>query len=165
METITNVNFHFDLKDHEGNILDTSRNSDQTISFQVGQSQLKPQKLEKKLDLSNIGEIQNIFLSAKDAYGERDDRKVQIVPINEIRLEEENQILERGQRVSLIKTEKNTTENVPTDITFVISEVMNGMVALDNNHPLAGLELNYEIEIISVDTKEIELDSAEPSNN
>ncbi|PCJ62116.1 MAG: hypothetical protein COA79_05355 [Planctomycetota bacterium] len=156
METNTTINFHFDLKDENENLLDTSRNSDQTISFLVGENQLKPKKLENKIDISKVGEIQNIYLTAKDAYGERDEKKIQIVPINEIKLEEENQIIERGQKVKLISIDKESAENLSTDITFVISEVMNGMVALDNNHPLAGLNLNYDIEIISVETEEIE---------
>lgn len=165
METITKVQFHFELKDQDGNLLDSSRNSEQTITYQVGQKQLQPKKLEGKIDISIVGEIQTITLLAKDAYGQRDERRTEIVPINKIRLEEDNQVIKRGQRVRLIATDKDSEESLPTDVIFIISEVMNGMVALDNNHPLAGLDLNFEIEIISVETEEIERDSLEPSNN
>ena len=134
--------FHFVLKDPEGNIIDSSYDSNQPIRFESGKKELFPAILEQKIANMQYGDKESFVFSAAEAFGLRDESRLIVVPISDIRLSHEGQNIERGQKVLLHIPESNEDS-----ISFTVTAVMNGMVALDGNHPLAGTDLTYEIEI------------------
>lgn len=142
---LSKISFHFILRDQDGNLIDSSYDSNQPISFEIGKKELFPANLEKKMASMQIGEKQIFNLSPSEAYGNRDESRLIAIPISDIRLSHEGQNIEKGQKVSLHLPESNLEDQ---DIVFTVTAVMNGMVALDGNHPLAGSALSYEIEIL-----------------
>lgn len=143
--TSSKLSFHFQLRDQEGNLIDSSYDSNQPIKFELGKKELFPAILEKKIATMQVGDKQTFDLSAKEAFGERDESRVAIVPISDIRLSHEGQNIERGQKVFLHIPDTNPEDD---HISFTVTAVMNGMVALDGNHPLAGQDLSFEIELL-----------------
>lgn len=144
--TSKQITFHFNLKDEDGTLIDTSYRSNQPVRFTSGKKELKPVKLEDQILELESGDKKTIVFSPEDAFGHRDEQKLVVVPISDIRLSYEGQNIERGQKVLLNLPENADTED--QEIFFTITSIMNGMVALDGNHPLAGRELTYEIEVI-----------------
>ncbi len=143
--TSTKISFHFQLRDQEGNLIDSSYDSNQPIQFELGKKELFPAILEKKISTMQVGDKQIFDLSSLEAFGERDESRVAVIPISDIRLSHEGQNIERGQKVLLHIPDTNPEDD---HILFTVTAVMNGMVALDGNHPLAGQALSYEIEIL-----------------
>mgnify|MGYP003394721913 CR=1 FL=1 len=143
--TLTKFSFHFLLKNQEGDIIDSSYDSNQPVSFTVGKKELFPAILEKKITTMQVGDRQKFNFTPEDAFGLRDESRVIAIPISDIRLAHEGQNIERGQKIYLQQSETNFDE---AEIAFTVTSVMNGMVALDGNHPLAGNALTYEIEVI-----------------
>jgi FKBP-type peptidyl-prolyl cis-trans isomerase 2 len=148
--TLTKYSFHFLLKDLDGNLIDSSYDSNQPVSFTNGQKELFPSILERKITSMQVGKTNTFEFTPTEAFGLRDESRVIVIPISEIRLSHEGQNIERGQKVLLHTPDSNYDED---EISFTVTSVMNGMVALDGNHPLAGIALSYEIELI--ESKEI----------
>ena len=81
------------------------------------------------------GEKKNVTVAAADAYGERDENGVISVPRETLPEEIEPQA---GQRLRVQTTDGSA-------MLLTIKEVSDEMVVLDANHPLAGLDLSFEI--------------------
>jgi FKBP-type peptidyl-prolyl cis-trans isomerase SlyD len=86
------------------------------------------------------GETKEVDISPGDAYGERDESRVKALPITDFRQPER---LEPGTRVG------GKDKGRPFQGTVL--EVGEGHVTVDMNHPYAGRELHFEIEIVEVD--------------
>lgn len=83
-----------------------------------------------------IGDKKTVKLAPKDAYWEYDDNNVQTVPKSLLQT-----FVDAG-----IKLEKWNT--LPTERgNFPIKDVTDADVIIDINHPLAGKELNFELEL------------------
>ena len=143
--TMNKISFHFLLKDDEGFLLDSSYDADFPIHFIAGKKELFPLNLEKNILSMEVGEKQTFHFTPSEAFGLRDESRVIVIPISDIKLSHEGQNIERGQKVLLQNPESSIDEE---EIAFTITSVMNGMVALDGNHPFAGTALTYEIEIL-----------------
>ncbi len=143
--TTNKISFHFLLKDEEGYLIDSSYDANLPIQFTTGKNELFPKVLENKILPMEVGEKQSFHFTPEEAFGVRDESRVIVIPINEIRLSHSGQNITVGQKVHLQNPE---SDNEDSEVMFTITGVMNGMVALDGNHPFAGVPLNYEIEVI-----------------
>lgn len=103
-----------------------------------GSEQLLP-SLEKKLKGLKIGNKKKVKLLPKDAYGEINQRAVEIVPLNTFK---EPKALKIGQ---IISGQRNGRT-----VKATIKAIDNQSVILDLNHPLAGQTLHYEIEVVNI---------------
>jgi len=127
------ISFHYTLKDKEGNTIDTSR--DKTpMSFLEGAGQIIP-GLEVELLKCEQGKKTDVTVACQQAYGERDDRLIQTVPRTQIPSPE----VKVGDMFRVGSEQSNRVVTV-TNLTET-------EVTLDANHPLAGEDLNFEIEI------------------
>ena len=88
------------------------------------------QKLKK-------GETRTISLKADQAYGSYDAKKVILYPRNKM---PRNDSIHSGKTVSIL-SKTGTTRS------YRVVQIHGDMVALDGNHPLAGQDLVFEIEI------------------
>lgn len=143
--TTNKISFHFLLKDAEGYLIDSSYDANLPIQFTIGKKELFPAILESKIIPMEVGEKLSFHFTPEEAFGERDESRVIVIPINEVRLSHSGQNIVAGQKIHLQNPE---SDNENSDVVFTITGVMNGMVALDGNHPFAGVPLNYEIEVI-----------------
>lgn len=135
------VSFHYNLKDVDGSLLETSYDSDPTL-YLHGHNNILP-TLESVLESKGVGEKAEVTLTPDQAYGERKEGAVQRIPIkhlhNHAALKNK---LKPGSRV-LVNTQHGPWE-------AVVLKVGKFNVDIDSNHPLAGKTLTFELEIVDV---------------
>ncbi|MBD3254588.1 MAG: peptidylprolyl isomerase [Candidatus Lokiarchaeota archaeon] len=110
------------------------------VKFQIGAGQMF-RDFEKSLIGKEVGDKVVIRLEPNQAYGERDPLLVQKVPHSKFPKDIDPQ---PGMRLKLKDPNQNFSE-------IWISEVTEDYVMLDMNHPHAGKEITYEIEVIETD--------------
>lgn len=135
------VSFHYNLKDVDGTLLETSYDADPTLYLHGHNNILA--SLESALEAKILGDKVNVTLAPEQAYGERKEGAVQRIPIkhlhNHAALKNK---LKPGARV-LVNTQQGPWE-------AVVLKVGKFNVDIDSNHPLAGKTLTFEIEISAV---------------
>jgi peptidylprolyl isomerase len=135
--SMVNVHYKGTLKD--GTEFDNSHKRGQTLSFQIGSGRMIRGFNDAVVGM-DIGQTKNITLSPLEAYGERIEEAQQVVPRGAFR-DVDN--MEVGGMV------QGNGPNGP--FLAKIKDLQEESVTLDLNHPLAGEELNFEIELVSVD--------------
>jgi FKBP-type peptidyl-prolyl cis-trans isomerase SlyD len=128
---------NYTLKDKDSNVMDES--NDGTFTYLHGAKNLIP-ALEDALEGKEAGEKVNAVVEPEKAYGLRDETKIQRVPRKMFPPEQELQV---GMPFSSA-TPDGTAVNV------VITAIEELEVVIDGNHPLAGVELHFDIELIEV---------------
>ena len=129
---------HYTGKLDSGEVFDSSKDR-KPLEFVVGSGQLI-----KGFDTAVVGmkagDKKNVAIEPADAYGMRDDRRVQNVPRSMLPKEPEP------------KAGMMLTISTPTGQMFPakIDKVEKDMVTIDFNHPLAGKKLNFEIEVVEI---------------
>ena len=133
------VTFHYSGKFEDGKVFDTSKDRE-PLTFEVGARQIIP-GLEKEMIKMKKGEKKTITVKAEDAYGPVQPHLVQKIPKNVFNGQGELQV---GGQVSLThKSGKHT-------MTAVIAEIKDDLVTLNLNHPLAGKNLVFDVDIVDV---------------
>ncbi len=131
------VTLNYKLTDDQGNVIQTTK--DEPFIYLSGNSQILP-KLEEAVDTMLIGGKKNVELNSSDAYGDYDEKAVQQVKKEEF---PEGSNLEEGMQYMA-----HTPEGQP--IPFVVKEVKDEDVTIDFNHPLAGKNLKFDVELVDV---------------
>lgn len=132
------VTMNFTLKDDEGNLLDSTEKGG-PFSYISGTNMVLP-KLEEALSGMLIGSKKNLKLEAKDGYGNYNDDAIQVVGKENF---PEDIVLEVGMEYMA-----NSPDGVK--MPFTISNVDGEEITIDFNHPLAGKNLNFDIELLNV---------------
>lgn len=133
------VRVHYTGKLNDGTVFDSSANGE-PIAFAVGSQTVIP-GFEQEVVGMEPGESKTFTIPSEQAYGEHDPRLVQEVPRTELPAELEIQL---GMRLT-------ATAQDGREIPLVVTEMSDEAVRLDANHPLAGKDLTFEIELVSVD--------------
>ena len=94
--------------------------------------------LSRGLQNLTKGEKRNISLSAEEAYGFYDPKKIILYPQNKLPGK-----IRTGDPISIVG--KSGTVR-----SYRVLQLHDGMVSLDGNHPLAGQDLVFEIEALEV---------------
>jgi FKBP-type peptidyl-prolyl cis-trans isomerase SlyD len=89
--------------------------------------------LERALEGKSPGETVRIQLEPEDAFGEYDAGLVRLEPA-----ERYGEGIAAGMQVE------------EDDLLYVVTDVADGKVVLDGNHPLAGMALRFWVEILAV---------------
>jgi FKBP-type peptidyl-prolyl cis-trans isomerase SlyD len=131
------VTLNYKLTDDQGNVLQTT--NEEPFIYLSGNNQILP-KLEEQIDTMLIGGKKNIELSSSDAYGDYDEKAVQQVKKEEF---PEGSNLQEGMQYMA-----HTPDGQP--IPFVIKEVKDEDITIDFNHPLAGKNLKFDVELVDV---------------
>ena len=131
------VTVHYTGKLADGEMFDSSEGRD-PLKFQVGSGQIIP-GFEQAILGKSIGEKVTVNIPVEEAYGHvREDL---IVTVPKSQLPGDVQI---GQPLQAQGNEGQT-------INVVVKEIAEENVIIDGNHPLAGQELEFFIEIISIE--------------
>ena len=109
------------------------------IEVTLGSGELFPKLENKLLEECKVGSKMSISLMPEDTYGERDEKKIQKQPIVPEEMKKVREEIEVGQVVQL----------APNVIAKVL-EIGEDSLTLDFNHPLAGFNLTFEIDVLSV---------------
>lgn len=137
---------NYTLKDKDGVVIDESH--DGSFTYLHGARNIIP-GLENELEGKESGYKNSIVIEPNDAYGERDLEQIQRVPLsmfpNDVEIKEGMQF------------EAPSEEGAPVVVT--VTGIDAGEVIVDGNHPLAGIQLYFDIEVIQVrDANEEELE-------
>lgn len=138
------ITFHYTLTDSAGKTLDSSADGE-PLMFLEGVGQIIP-GLEAALRGMKVGEKKHVIVKAKDGYGEKDPGNVVEVPVEKMPA--------RGIKVG-DRFRAGRDDHSPVVTATKVTETH---VTLDGNHPLAGMDLTFDVEITEVrDATEDEL--------
>jgi FKBP-type peptidyl-prolyl cis-trans isomerase SlyD len=133
------ISFHYTLTNKAGEVIDTSRDSADPFAYIEGASQIIP-GLEKPMALLNVGDKRKIEVEAVDAYGVHDDQLIVEVPKTKLpnseELQPDDQFQAQGPNGEMLL--------------FRVVEILGDNVKLDGNHPLAGEDLVFDVEVTGV---------------
>lgn len=135
VNSTVSVNYTGKLED--GTVFDSSLNPGrEPLSATLGQGALIP-GFEKGLLGMSIGESKTVNIPCVEAYGELNEQLVAEVPKDRV-----PEGVTEGQMLQTM------TQQGPMNV--VVKEVKDDVVILDANHPLAGKDLIFDLEVISV---------------
>lgn len=132
----TVVSMTYELKDADGNVLESS--NDPVAYLHGGYDNIFP-KVEEAMHGKKVGDVVVVDLQPADAFGEYDEELVQIEPVSAFPAAE----LKVGMQ---FEGEDETGEV----ILYTVSEIADGKVVVDGNHPWAGERVIFTATITDV---------------
>jgi FKBP-type peptidyl-prolyl cis-trans isomerase SlyD len=130
------VRFHYTVSEQGQEPLESSKERD-PLAILAGRGNIIP-GLDKALEGREAGDSFGVDVAAVDAYGEKREGMTQRVPKKHFG----NQKLAPGMQVVL------NTNFGPRAVT--IQKVGMSVVDVDLNHPMAGKDLHFDIEVVEV---------------
>lgn len=137
IDTNTVVSFHYTLTDAAGAVLDTSRGRE-PVSYLHGRGQLFP-ALERQLTGLAVGQRVALVVPAAEGYGEH--RPELLIEVRREQFPADAELAVGSQVMS---------EGTREPMVFTIAEVRPDTVLLDGNHPWAGKDLHFDVEVMHV---------------
>jgi FKBP-type peptidyl-prolyl cis-trans isomerase SlyD len=130
----TVVKLSYSLKNSEGEVLDQSDAKDPFL-YMHGSHQIVP-GLETALEGLKVGDKKAVVVAPAEGYGELDPGLKLTVDRKQFPPEAE---LETGMQFQ--------TQN---GVVFTVEAIEDGQVKIDGNHPLAGVTLHFDVEVLEV---------------
>ncbi len=131
------VHIHYTLTNDDGDVLDTSRGHD-PLAYLQGMGNIIP-GLENALAGRSAGDRFTVSVPPEQGYGPFHEDRVQSVP--RMAFEGVDEILPGMQF--------QAQSNEGTVLVTVI-DVNDDLVLLNGNHPMAGMNLNFDVEVTGV---------------
>jgi FKBP-type peptidyl-prolyl cis-trans isomerase SlyD len=131
------VTFHYTLSDEEGKELENSRGGDATAYLHGSNGIIKG--LEVELEDKAAGDTLSVTLAPADAYGLRQEDRVQRVPVKHL--------IYKGKLRPGMAVQLNTSQGRQP---VTITKAGRHSADIDTNHPLAGKTLQFDIEVVDV---------------
>jgi FKBP-type peptidyl-prolyl cis-trans isomerase 2 len=135
------VNYTGKLAD--GQVFDSSEGKE-PIEFTLGQGQLIP-GFEKGLIDMKLNEKKTISMPKEDAYGEINEALIQEVKKSELPQEREPKV-----GMGLVSKSPDGQE-----MNLMVIEVKEESIVIDGNHPLAGKDLTFDLEVVEIKATEV----------
>ncbi|PIE12635.1 MAG: peptidylprolyl isomerase [Rhodobacterales bacterium] len=132
------VSIHYTGTLSDGSTFDSSAGRE-PLEFEVGSGMIIP-GLDKALPGMAVGDKKVVEIPPDEAYGPVHEEARQAVPKSELPAD---MPLEIGVQVQA-RNEQGQT------MVLTITEVRDAEVVLDANHPLAGKDLTFDIELVSI---------------
>jgi peptidylprolyl isomerase len=133
-----NVRVHYTGTFTDGTIFDSSLQRE-ALQFTVGEKQIMP-AFEQAVVGMQPGEAKSISIAADDAYGQHRATLVFTVDRNTIPTQINPAV---GQQYQIREKDGSTT-------VVRVTAVSESNVTLDANHPLAGKDLTFEIQLLEI---------------
>ena len=138
------VKMHYSVLDNNKNTIDNSFDGEPLV-FIVGTGYLIP-GLENALLGKEAGDTFSVTVEPEQGYGERHDDLMQAVPKS----------MFQGMEIEVGMQFRATTD--AGDQSVMIIEIQDEDVIVDGNHPLSGITLHFDVEVLEVrDATEEEL--------
>lgn len=131
------VSIHYTLKDDQGNILDQSTEGF-PLPYLHGAGNIIP-GLENALLGKTVGDKFSVNIPAAQAYGEYNPELVETVPA------------EMFQGVDKIEVGMQFQAQTDHGVQIVtVKAIEDNQIVVDGNFPLAGQDLNFDVEVIEI---------------
>ena len=129
----------------DGSVFDSSREAGQPFSFETGTGSVVPGFNDAVVGME-LGETKTVVLTPANAYGIHNENAFQVVPKSKFSPDFDfspgNSVAGQSNGQNFRAIIEGTTEN---------------HVVINFNHPLAGKTLTFEIEVIEITEKDIEV--------
>ena len=133
------VRVHYTGKLTDGNEFDSSHPRGEPLEFTLGLKQVI-EGFEKAVLGMSVGDSKTVDIPAGQAYGERRDEMVADFPRSEI---PDSIELQKGITLTSSSPDGKTMH-------FRVKSFNEDVVTLDANHPLAGVDLVFDIELVEI---------------
>lgn len=132
------VSIHYELTDDEGTVMDSSRGHE-PLAYLHGAGNIIP-GLEQALNGKSVNDSLQVRVEPAEGYGEIIPELIQVVP------------LAAFQGVDTVEVGMSFEAEAPSGEVqrVVIKDVEGDQVTIDANHPLAGMALNFDVDVVSV---------------
>lgn len=140
------VKVHYTGKLDDGTVFDSSECTDDgcgcghgPIEFTVGAGEVIPGFDAGVMGLS-VGESKTIHIAVDEAYGERMEEMVAVVPRGDLPPDMKPEV---GQQLEVTQEDGQLFQ-------VRIIEVTDETITIDANHPLAGKPLNFDLKVVEI---------------
>jgi FKBP-type peptidyl-prolyl cis-trans isomerase 2 len=137
------VKIHYTGRLADGMEFDTSKGSD-PLSFTLGQGEVIP-GFEKAVKGLAVGDSRTVEISSDQAYGPHRGEMV---------IKAKRSEMPEGLELKVGRQLEGRSENAegeePQKVIFTITGLSDEEVTLDANHPLAGKDLTFDIELVEI---------------
>lgn len=133
------VTLNFAIRLENGDTVDSTFDA-HPATFEVGDGNLLD-GFEEVLFGMSAGSRETFIIQPENGFGQHNPNNVQEIPRSEF---DPSMQLEEGLMVSF-------ADAANTELPGVIAAIHDDIVEVDFNHPLAGRELHFEVEIISLE--------------
>ncbi len=137
-KTGNHVRVSFTGRLDDGTIFATSQN-DEPIEFTLGENEVLP-AIEDAVEGMEAGEVKTIRIAADEAFGARREDLVQEIPRDSL---PDDMDVEVGQQLWVDQMDEE-----PVAVSVV--DLSDSTITIDANHPLAGEDLIFDLEVIDV---------------
>lgn len=131
------VSIHYTLSNDEGEVIDSSVGDDALVYLHGNGNIISG--LEQALNGKKVGDKFNVRIPAEDAYGEFMEDRVQVIPRSMFEGVDE---LEVGMKFHA------DVSSGPGVVSIVAID--GDDITIDGNHPLAGMALTFDVEIVDI---------------
>jgi FKBP-type peptidyl-prolyl cis-trans isomerase SlyD len=132
------VTMHYHLTNAQGEVLDSSRGSE-PLTYLHGVGNLIP-GLEHALTGLDVGMSKTVQVEPSKGYGEYDEGLVEALPRQDLAGIEDLQV---GMQLQAQSDDGHT-------MIVRVMDIYDDTVVVDGNHPLAGVTLTFEVDIMAV---------------
>ena len=132
------VKVHYTGKLEDGTVFDTSVERE-PLEFTLGEGMVIP-GFEEAVRNLKVGETKVITIPADEAYGQYRDDLVMTIERSQLPKDLEPEV---GQRLPMQQVDGRA-------VIVVVSDVTETTITVDANHPLAGKDLTFEIELVEI---------------
>ncbi|EMR02359.1 FKBP-type peptidyl-prolyl cis-trans isomerase [Cesiribacter andamanensis] len=131
------VRVHYTGRLQNGEVFDSSKGRE-PLEFEIGGGMMIA-GFDKAVNGMQVGDQKTVEIPSNEAYGERREEMMINIPRAQVPADITPQV---GQQLAL----NNGGQQVPVTVTEVTDE----KVVLDANHPLAGKDLVFDIELVEI---------------
>lgn len=132
------VKVHYTGKLRDGSIFDSSRDRE-PLEFELGAGMMIA-GFDTAVNGMEVGQSKVAEIPAKEAYGESNEEMIFTVPKDQLPAEIKPEV---GQQLSM---QHPSGQSIPV----VVTKVEESEIVIDANHPLAGKDLIFDIELVSI---------------
>lgn len=132
------VKIHYTGTLDDGTQFDSSEGRD-PLEFELGSGQVIA-GFDQAVEGMAVGDSKSVKLAPAQAYGERQEQMVQDVPKSALPSDLQPQV---GMALSARSPDGR-------EMQLTVTDVKEDVITVDGNHPLAGQNLNFEIELVEI---------------
>ncbi|MCW9025417.1 MAG: peptidylprolyl isomerase [Gammaproteobacteria bacterium] len=131
------VTLNYTLKDDDGNVIDSAQ--DGSFTYLHGAANIIP-GLENALIGKGEGDSLSVTIEPEEGYGERNDSMTQVVS---------RDLFEGDEEITVgMQFHAESPDGQP--MTVSVAHIEGDDVTIDGNHPLAGVRLNFDVNVVGI---------------